>query len=363
MKLLYIYDKMPGGYQEYLTNLLKELRSKIDVKVLTYDNHEKSDYKIKSFGKKDRLQRLWFKLKFSKYSSLDRKIFNDYDIIHVQHSFLFSKVQNLKPYLNNKRIKVVITLRGGDTYIKPWISRRWLGFYKSLNNEIDAFITMSKHQKMYLKKWGVDESKIHVIPISFGNKSIAKPRIVSKDEIKIISAHRMCWEKNIDSNLRTIKTLIDRGVKLKYDIFGDGPDTGQVSFLIDKYNLKACVFYNGKISNEKLKGIYANYDFLIQLSLSDALPTTVLEAQSYGVPCIVSNSGGLPEAIIHGESGFCVDSHDTNSASKYIIELYQDSDKYYDFSKKAIEYVNNNFTLSNETNKLIKLYESLYNSN
>lgn len=360
MKILYIYDNMPGIYQEYLMLLLIELKRKINVKALSYDDDSRSDYRIKSFGVKDKLQRLAYKLNISSYSSLDHKIMNKYDVIHLQHSFLFSKVRNLLQVNPENRAKIVITLRGGDTYIKPWLSKRWSDFYKNEGQNVDAFITMSQHQKKYLQKWGIPESKIHVIPISFGEFSKPSPKSINRNCIHIVSAYRMCWEKNIEGNLRTIKVLLEKGINVKYDIFGDGPDAGQIYYFIDKYNLQKHAIYHGKITNLELKDRLNKYDFFLQLSHSEALSTSVLEAQSQGVPCIVSNNGGLPEAILDGETGYCVESYDVELAVKKIIELYQNPENFKSFSKKAIDFVNNNFTVKHECERLIKLYSDLY---
>ncbi len=358
MKLLYIYDQMPQTYQAYLSNLLTELKQSIDVKTLSYSNDKEADFIIISYGTKDKIQRLASKTGLSKNKSLDIKIMNSYDIVHLQHSYLYPKLQ---PFFNSNSIKpkIVITLRGGDTYIKPWFSQKWKSFYKERSTYIDAFITVSQHQKEYLQKWGVSENKIHVIPVSFGNKTNAKPKYPSKDKIRIVSAHRMCWEKNIEGNLRVMKTLKEKGFAVQYDLYGDGHDKGQVYYLIDKYNLINEVNFIGKVENDVFKAKLSTYDFFLQLSHSEAFGASVIEAQSMGVPAIISNSGGLPETITENESGFCVDSWDVEKATNAIIDLFVNKEKYYQFSANAIENSNSKFTTQHEVALLQRLYKSL----
>ena len=358
MKLLYLYDQMPKVYQTYMAALLKELKKEIDVKVLSYDEDKEADYNITSYGLKDKLQRLASKTSLSKSNSLDIKIMNEYDVVHLQHSYLYPK---LFPFFKEhiKKPKIVITLRGGDTYVKPWVSEKWKMFYKINSKYIDTFITVSRHQKEYLQKWGVSEEQIHVIPVSFGNKTNAKPKFPSDGKIRIVSAHRMCWEKNIEGNLRVIKTLIEKGYSVQYDVYGDGPDKGQLLYLIDKYNLEKEVNYLGKVENEVFKKRLANYDFFLQLSHSEAFGASVIEAPSMGIPAIISNNGVLPETIIPNKSGYCVDSWNVEEAVIRIVELHGEGDKYFQFSKKAIENSNSKFTTKDEVNSLLKLYSSL----
>jgi len=358
MKLLYLYDTMPKAYQAYMATLLEVLKKEVSVKVLTYNDGNNTDHNVISYGFKDRLQRFVSKVKLSKDTSLDIRIMKGYDIVHLQHSYLYSKLQ---PFFNNEvnKPKLVITLRGGDTYIKPWISDKWKLFYKENSTYIDAFITVSQHQKQYLQKWGVSENKIHVIPISFGSTSKATPKYPSDKMIKIVSAHRMCWEKNIEGNLRVIKTLKEQGYAVQYDVYGDGPDKGQLLYLIDKYNLTAEVNYFGKVENKVFKSKLPNYDFFLQLSHSEAFGASVIETQSMGIPAIISNTDGLPETIHKSKSGFCVDSFDINSATNHILALYNNPKMYYSFSNEAIAYSNANFKTTNEVKKLIYLYKNL----
>lgn len=357
MKILYIYEKMPSTYQQYLSNLLLLVKEPLGVKTLVYSKNKKADYNIHTYGLQDYFQRFLYKLKLTKHKTLDVKVFDTFDIIHLQHSFLFNKIIPLLKQKN--RPKVIITLRGGDTYIKPWIDKRWKEFYKDYGNSVDAYITVSQNQKEYLQKWGVSENKIQVIPVSFGNHSNAKPKLPNENKLMLVSAFRMTWEKNIEGSIQFAKSLKEKGIDFQYDIYGSGNDLGQLYYLVDKYDLSKNVFIKGKIENDLLKKELIKYDFFVQLSISEALSVSVLEAQSVGLPCVVSNSGGLPGAVINGETAIVLPYNEIEKMAVEMVSIWQDKEEYYQYSKNAIEYVNNNFTLKKEEEKLTELYKSL----
>ncbi len=360
IKILYLFDHYPTLYQEYLATLLHQIKRQLDVKVLTYTNNEKADYNVISYGFSDKLQRVKHKLQLSKYPSLDVKIMDRFDIIHLQHSYLFPKLQ---PFFKEgiKKPKIIITLRGADTYIKPWVNEKWKELYKTNAQFIDAFVTVSQHQKEYLQKWGVSKEKIYVIPVSFGNKFNAIPKKTNKKKIKIVSAFRMCWEKNINGNLLLIRKLKEKGIPLQYDVFGDGHDKGQLLYLIDKYNLTNEVSYKGKIENKAFVEQLDIYDFYLQLSHSESLGMSVIEAQTRGLPVIVSNEGGLPEIVLHNQTGFLVDTHRIEQAMDYIIELWNSPGKYTQFSTQAIAHAQESFNVNRECDNLTHLYQTLVN--
>ena len=356
MNILYIYDKMPKVYQTYMVDLLKNIKTQLNVTSFAYEKGINADIQFKTYGFSDLVQRFLYKINLSNIKSQDLKIFNRFDIIHIQHSYLFTK---LKYFPNSSNTKTIITLRGADTYLKPWISKKWNDFYKEKQNKIAAFITVSKHQKEYLQKWGVPPEKIYVIPISFGDKSLFKPKSPNKRELKLVSAFRMTWEKNITDCLKFAKILKKRNIDFTYDIYGDGNDLEQVFYLVEKYNLIENISIHGKISNEEFKSRLVEYDFFLQLSISESLGATVIEAQSRGIPCLISSTDGLPETIVHNKTGYILKNDDLDEFCNTCISLWKNKDKYIEFSKNAINNANEKFTINHETNLLINLYNQI----
>ena len=79
------------------------------------------------------------------------------------------------------------------------------------------------------------------------------------------------------------------------------------------------------------------------------------------MPCIDSDNGRLPEVIIHEETGFSWRASDSDAAAGKIIELWKDEDKYHSFSKKAIAFVTNNFTVAHEVSRLKAMSQYIVN--
>lgn len=366
IRINHLFDSYSNFYQPYIPPVIESLL-KIDnlkIEVNAFNGESNKNVKVFPAHYKRKFKEKIFAVSHTKLPKLNyAEIFflqNKIDIVHIQHSYLFPKVLGLLSMLTNKRPKIIITLRGGDTYVKPWHYKKWSDFFENFGNKVDAFITMSEHQKEYLhNKWGVSKERIYVVPISYGYKVEVQPKQPNKDVMKIISAFRMCWEKNIDGNLRTIKSLKNMGIPVQYDVYGDGSDVGQLFYLIDKYNLSDCVCYHRKIKNEVLKNLLPQYDFFLQLSHSESLGISVVEAQAYGVPAIVSNSDGLPESIIDGKTGFSVDTYNIEDAAKNMLYLWENIEMYNSFSREAIKYVNSKFTISAEVNKLKEVYSIL----
>jgi len=356
MKILYVYEKLPENHQNYLLRLLKQVKKHLNVKTFGYKESELLDFSLKKNITKKVFQKIHNVVQKGEPST-DISTFKKFDILHIQHSYLWKKMIPLLEL--KKRPKIVITLRGGDTYIKPWTFKRLEEFYARKNNAVDAFVVMTNHQRNYIERWGVSPDKIHVIPISFGDVSNAEPKYPNKAVLKIVSAFRMTWEKNIEGHLRFALVLKERGIPFTYDIYGKGPQLDQLFYLVDQYDLSNNVNVKRAIDNEKLMSALPSYDFLIQLSMSESLGMSVIEAQSKGVPCVISNSGGLPETVIANETAIVHHYHDLEILANECIKLWEDRERYYAFSKRSILNANDKFSTAKEIVALTQLYQNL----
>lgn len=367
MKVYQVFESYPLFYQPYIPPVLDALRkiNGLKIKVIAFKGQSEDvdgtvimpDYRYRKLYEKSN-QTLFKDYKGLKY--LEIKVLKEkVDILHIQHSFLFPKIVELLKKRKGKRPKIIITLRGGDTYVKPWLQKRWKNFYRDYGNKVDAFIVMSEDQKKYIARWDVPLANIHVIPISFGERFVILPKYPNEKELKLVSVFRMCWEKNITDCLLLVKKLKELNIKVSYDLYGDGPDIGQLYYLRDKFGLQNEVIIHGKVANKELKNKLRDYDFLVQLSLSESLGMSAIEAQSMGLPVIVSNSDGLPEVVIDNETGFIIERENCDLKLKRIITIWENSLEYNNMSKNAITFAQNKFNINKEMESLINLYNNL----
>ena len=134
--------------------------------------------------------------------------------------------------------------------------------------------------------------------------------------------------------LQTIKK--NQNVKLKYAVLGNGPELNSLKSLTFKYSLTDQVeFFNGTTSSADI----------FQMSKLHIMPTITMpnsiegfgisnvEAASFGLPCIVSNSGGTPESI--SDNGYIVEENNISNLSKSIFDIFND---YENFKEKSFKF-------------------------
>lgn len=157
--------------------------------------------------------------------------------------------------------------------------------------------------------------------------AILKQRMPKKN-IRYISAGRLCdIDENEISRLTSISAL--------------APDN---------------IHYLGFVRDTD--ALYKNAQVLVLASDSEGLPMTILEAQSIGVPVIVTAVGGCPEAIVHGTNGFIVNK-DPNEIAEQLETLISSPDTWLTFSTNAKQIHKENFSARVMIDKYYKSYETI----
>jgi len=88
---------------------------------------------------------------------------------------------------------------------------------------------------------------------------------------------------------------------------------------------------------------YNACDTVVITSVAENYPNMVLEAMACGKPCVGFNTGGIPELINHGETGFITPDKTAEELARWVDKLFSDKTRYLEMSamaRKQIEEVN-----------------------
>jgi phosphatidylinositol alpha-1,6-mannosyltransferase len=107
---------------------------------------------------------------------------------------------------------------------------------------------------------------------------------------------------------------------------GDGEQLDDLRSLSEKLNLSDRVHFTGSIPHQKLNDYYNLADIFVMSSKTmkpdvEGFGIVFLEANACGKPVIGSRSGGIPSAIIDGETGFLVDESEPEQLANKIAYL------------------------------------------
>ena len=149
----------------------------------------------------------------------------------------------------------------------------------------------------------------------------------------ILTVGGLVARKGHDMVIRSLPRLRQTVPEVTYLIVGDGPYRGQLEALARALGVKDRVIFAGSKPNEELPDIYALCDVFVMASREqleecdvEGFGLVFLEANACGKPVIGGRSGGIPEAIVDGVTGFLVNPHDPEEIAKVLEQLLTDSD-------------------------------------
>ena len=216
-------------------------------------------------------------------------------------------------------------------------------------NKADLVIYNSKFTKNKAIKNFKSLKKInHTIIHPAFIKKISKNKIKKKYDLCTVA--RLEYRKGHHLVFEAMSVLRNKyNIILKYAILGDGPELSRLKDLVIKHSLLEQVdFIYYDYPSEK---IFKNSSVHIMPTLTtpdsiEGFGISNVEAASFGLPCIVSNSGGTPESI--GRNGIIVKENDTKQLVKSIIDIFK---TYKSYSRQSYLFAN-----KFESNKKIKEY-------
>lgn len=146
------------------------------------------------------------------------------------------------------------------------------------------------------------------------------------------------------SNFRPVKRVSDvldifyrvqQKVKSKLLLVGEGPDLPKIRCKIEELGLQDEVFFVGK--QDEIAQVISMADVLLLPSEKESFGLVGLEAMACGVPTVGSTAGGIPELIVHGETGFLAGIGDTERMADYAIQLLTDEQLAANFREACLE--------------------------
>lgn len=125
--------------------------------------------------------------------------------------------------------------------------------------------------------------------------------------------------KGFDLLLAALEQLPGRVENMQIVILGQMPPREPVKISFP-------VHYTGHLYDDvSLRLLYSAVDAMAIPSRQDNLPNTAVEAQACGTPVIAFNTGGLPDIVQHGQTGYLADAFDPQSLAAGIERVLRES--------------------------------------
>lgn len=264
---------------------------------------------------------------------------------------LYCKKKSIIKYLNHTQYDFIISTR---YYYDRILSREYNGnavllarehrhhnndgrYIKKLCNAVkdfDYFLPVSKESADFYRN-ELQGEKVKVCCLPNFIESIPDRGPASKDK-NLIAVGRLSVEKGFVEIIDIISDIKSEFPDVKFHLIGDGVERETIENRIEELHCQDNVILHGFQNREYINDRYEKSAIYLMTSFEEAFPIVLLEAQSYGLPCIAYDSAqGAREIIEDGISGYLINGRNRETFVEKIRLLLSDDVLYHTMSNAA----------------------------
>jgi glycogen(starch) synthase len=199
------------------------------------------------------------------------------------------------------------------------------------------------------------DSEFYTIPNGVETERFHPIDRPKNSKVKIIFIGRLIPRKGFHRVVRALP-LVRKSttVPFEVEVVGTGAHRTELDLLAEELQVSDLISYVGMVPYDQLERSYQYADVFVLTSLSEGMPSVILEAMGAGLPIIASDVGGNNEIVHEGENGFLIKGDDIDLLAEKITLLINDAAIREQMGKKSREYA-----LEYDWKNIMSKYDSL----
>lgn len=256
---------------------------------------------------------------------------------NISAIFIENSIPRLKDAMNSKKMKKC---------------------YRSIVEELDTYIYVSKKQEELLRENGIDCGKAKYLPNGYDIGQIAITKNKKSRDFKVVTVGFMDERKGYPMVLDAISEMKNKGMKIQYTAIGGG-------YKLDDYRAKAkqlgiesiCNFI-GRISHKEVIEHVLNSDLFVLPSYDESFGIAYLEAMACHVPVIMTAGEGISDLMENEKNCLMIERGNQQQLVQYMERAYIDSDWIGNIAESGF-IRSRDFSYRENAKKLIHILESI----
>lgn len=243
----------------------------------------------------------------------------------------------------NNNIKCVSRVHGSDVFFEP-SKYNYLPYRNLIANKLNAVYSIANEGLTYSKN-------ILKIPnystFKLSRLGVKKQLLIYPErKFTLMSCSNVIPLKRVDLIVKALEKL-PKELAMDWYHFGSGPGFEKIKQMAkERLNQQIHPHFMGLVSNQKVLKIYKEYcpNIFINVSSSEGVPVSIMEAMSFGTPVIATNVGGNSE-IVNEHNGILLSFNPSvKEVADAILKFSEMEKEQYDtYRKAAYDTCNDNY--------------------
>lgn len=227
------------------------------------------------------------------------------------------------------------------------------------------FLTISDYNVRYLVSQGIPAEQLAVIRCGVSLAADAVPRRSASESetLRIGSLGRLVEKKGFDVLIEAVAILKERGLKVELRIAGDGPLKAELAQRVAKFGVANITVFEGSLPHSQVAAWMMGLDVFAlackqdQAGDMDGIPVVLMEAMSQSLPVVSTRISGIPELILHNQTGLLANPNDANDLANQIGSIVESPSMATARASRAFDYVKGEFSQSVNLDRLLGYFD------
>lgn len=267
----------------------------------------------------------------------------------------------LLPILKASNIPFVVHFHGYDASVTKVLKQ--CSNYSEVFRSAFKIISVSNRMSEMLLDLGCPKEKL--VYNVYGPRPEFFDVVPTFSKMQFLSVGRFTDKKAPYYLIMSIKLVVKTYPDIKLIMAGSGPLLNMCKNLVKYWDLSGNVVFPGVINAETYKELlgeslaYVQHSIIAENGDMEGTPLSILEASIAGLPVISTYHAGIPDVVIHKETGLLSDEHDIEQMSNHMIAVIEDKDLAMTLGQNGKSNIQKHFNLKRHIDQLQTILDSV----
>lgn len=247
------------------------------------------------------------------------------------------------PMLARRRLRYSVVVHGAELLVPaavPWLRRRLGRALAGADLLLPVSGYTASKTKEFLERSGMDAPPMTVLRAevdterfhpSIDTSRVAHTLAIPPEAKVVLCFGRLVRRKGIHRLIEAFTDIESSVPNVVLVIAGTGPEEKRLGKLAARR--ASHVVFAGRVADDDAPALYARADVFVLPVVDrwfglevEGLGVVLVEAAACGTPAVTGRSGGTPEAVLDGHTGFVVDARDRRALREKVVTLLGDAE-------------------------------------